>query len=145
MWGAVWASSSNSHRFVCIFQTEIDCRQKKWCDRHTQIELEIEYFSYLFWQCYVGVLQVGFLHSWREVFSVWGLGCLRLETNLSITCLTARPSCTNSTSRTVRSPTSESKTLLTLLLPFFRHHLHHCHAEKCVHIWGLTKPHTQQH
>lgn len=53
-------------------------------------------------------LQEGFLHFWREVFSVWDLDFLKLEMSLSITSLMARPSCINSTSRTAKSPTSIS-------------------------------------
>lgn len=138
MWGAVWASSSNSHRFVCIFQTEIDCRQIiLWHWLHSQIHF------FFFWEhrklfhkpihskiisdlCLLCCAsQGGFLHFWREVSSVWDLGFLRSGTNLSITSLTARPSCTNSTSRTAKSPTTESKTFSGYL-----HHLYYCHVAK---------------
>lgn len=142
MWGAVWASSSYSHRFVCIFQTEIDCRQIiLWHWLHSQIHffllwtqsrhpkwaLKAFLQTYTFLICvrYVGALQGGFLHFWREVFSVWDPGFSRLEMNLSITSLTARPSCTNSTSRTAKLPTTGSKTFSGYL-----HHLRYCHVAK---------------
>lgn len=59
--------------------------------------------------CSLVFLQAGFLHFLREVSSVWVLGCLRLGTNPFTTFLMARPSCTNLTLRTARSPTSEGR------------------------------------
>lgn len=48
MRGAVWDSSSNSHRFVCIFQTEIDGRQ------------------IILWQWYTDCTLKAFLQAYRH-------------------------------------------------------------------------------
>ncbi len=85
--------------------------------------------------CYVAASQGGFLHSWREVFSVWDPGSLRSEMNLSITSLTARPSCTNSTSRMAKSPTTGSKAFSGYL-----HYLHYCRVAKST-CRGLKHEH----
>ena len=147
MWGTGWASPGNSHRFVCIFQTEIDCRQISLWQSYTALIardtapafkqgpgclLFFFLFSFFFFlqnSLWFDALQVGFLHFWREVFSVWVLDFLRLEMNLFTISSTARPSCTNSTSRTARSPTSGSKTLKTKQV--------FCHFSVCMHRFTL--------
>lgn len=107
LWGACWTSANNRHRYFCQNST-----LKSWKDF-----LLLHFYCDFLW--FVFVLQAGSLHFWEEVFSVWDLDFLKLETSPSTTSSMARPLCINLTSRMARSPTSTSKTVDWKLIFFY--------------------------
>lgn len=109
MRGAGGATSSNSHRFVCLSERR----------RHQAVIRHIgQDDSGLNTYCMPS--QAGSLPSWGGVYFVWALDCLKLEMSLSITSLMARLLCTSLTSRMARSRTTESKSdlLVFTIFPF---------------------------